>query len=85
MALFANIERDEPATCYGCGANWNVEFLLVDIGRARLRYAGFTFLWFDGEISLNTCPHCELPITSREIFAVFDHYHAGADTIAATV
>lgn len=70
MAIFASHGTDATADCANCSSKWSVDFLVTDIGRARLRSHGFTFLWFDdGAISVNTCPHCELPQVRRETYS----------------
>ena len=69
MANFAILHHDDAVQCHACRSNWDVELLMVGIGRARLRVNGFTFLWFDDDcIAVNTCPHCELPFFTRELF-----------------
>lgn len=69
----ATLNRDDSVACANCGANWNVRLLLVDIGRARLRSQGFICLHFDADcVGVNHCPHCELPLLSRDLFPSFD-------------
>ena len=68
MANFATLHQDKTVECHACRSSWDVELLLVGIGRARLRVHGFSFLWFDDDcIAVNTCPHCELPFFTREM------------------
>lgn len=67
MANYATLHEDSSVECLACGSNWDVELLMVHIGRARLHISGFTYLWFDDDyIAVNSCPHCELPFFTRE-------------------
>lgn len=73
MANFATAGEDASVECANCGAAWNTEFLVIDVGRRLLRSYGFCFLWFDdGAIGVNNCPHCELPYFERETYPWLD-------------
>ncbi len=52
-------------SCASCHHGWDVNYLVRDLGRFRLRGEGFAFVWFDDDaIMVNWCPECERPETA---------------------
>ena len=62
MRLIGIPGEDKHVPCATCNHSWNVNYLVNDLGRHRLRAEGFAAIVFDdGAILVNWCPSCDLP------------------------
>ena len=62
MRLIGIPGEDKHVPCATCHYGWDVNYLVNDLGRHRLRGAGFAAIVFDdGAILVNWCPNCDVP------------------------
>ncbi len=68
MRLIGILNEHDTVPCATCHHNWNVRYLVNDLGRHRLRAAGFAAIVFDdGAILVNWCPNCDVPTMARVV------------------
>ena len=66
MRLIGVFGQDESVPCATCNHAWDVNYLMRDIGRERLRGEGFAAIVFDdGAVMVNWCPQCDVPAMAR--------------------
>ena len=65
MRLIGIPGEDKHVPCASCHHGWDVNYLVNDLGRHRLRAEGFACIMFDDwAILVNWCPQCDLPTAS---------------------
>ena len=58
--------QNKHVHCASCSHGWDVNYLVNDLGRHRLRAEGFAYILFDdGAIMVNYCPSCDVPSIAR--------------------
>ncbi len=66
MRLIGILGQDQSVPCASCNHAWDVNYLVRDLGRHRLRAEGFAAIVFDdGAILVNWCPQCDVPMVPR--------------------
>ncbi len=66
MRLIGIPGEHKHVPCATCHHGWDVNYLVNDIGRHRLRAAGFAAIVFDdGAILVNWRPQCDVPTMAR--------------------
>ena len=66
MRAIGILGHNQHVHCASCSHGWDVNYLVKELGRHRLRAEGFAYIWFDdGAIMVNYCPSCDLPAVVR--------------------